>query len=136
MKICSITVTTLCLALACARTVDLRINGRTSEYLKAEIAEAGGVWLVTAELPAGTWRAALRGEDATVTVAPAGSRSTASWRVAPERLRQERPFILELRAADAADAQVVLELRPQRAGQGFMGGLLQVVYEVVRPIVR
>ncbi len=120
------------LALGCARKVDVRINGRTPDHLGAELRAVEGGWEMSAELPVGTWHAALQEGGKAVRVETAGTRSVARWYVSRERMMEGRPFVLSLSCAPGEEPTIQLKLSPKYRGQGFVEGVLNVLYYVGR----
>lgn len=126
----------LLLTTACHRSVNLKVNGHPSEYLTARIIKSGEDWKVSTDLPLGSWQARLQTDQMPVQVEPVGARSIAWWRLSGERMRQDRPFILELAKVGSQDVVMVMELRPLYPGQTYVEGMLKVVHWLTRPGLR
>lgn len=126
----------LLLLFGCHRSVDLKINGRPSEYLEATIHKTESGFRVQTTLPKGQWAVRLVGDPYPVTTEPDGSLPQCWWIVPKERLVQGRPFKLELCDPATQEPKLSLELKPKWPGQGFVEGTLEVLYWIVRPGIR
>ena len=126
----------LALSAGCNRSVDLKVNGHSSEYMTAKILKTDDSWKVLVDLPLGVWNARLQNDPTLVRINSLGPRPIAEWTISNDRMHQDRPFVLELRGPKDDQPLVVMELRPQYPGQKFIEGVLKVVYQVIRPGVR
>ena len=126
----------LVLSIGCTQSVDLRVNGHTSDYLIARIVKSDDLWKVSVDLPVGQWTAVLQNDQNSVRIEMVGSHSVAWWRISSERMHQDRPFVLELRGMEGGNPQLIMELRPRYPGQKFVEGALKVVVQLIRPGVR
>lgn len=126
----------LLLLLGCHRTVDLKINGHASEYLEASIQNAPDGFKVLTSMPKGNWAVRLVGDSYTVSSRSESPLPQCWWIVPKDRLRNSRPFRLELCDPITHEPKLIMELKPKLPGEGFLEGTLKAAYCIARPGIR
>lgn len=124
------------LLVGCHRSVDLKINGRASEYLKADIVKCPDGFRISTSMPKGNWAVRLVGDPYRVDADFTSPLPECRWVVPAGRLRDSRTFKLELCDPTTNEPKLAMELKPKLPGESFVEGTLRVIYEVVRPGIR